>query len=212
MKSNRLGFVGALVAGAIAVFPVAPAGASPVLIGTTGDATGIDGLIINLGPGPITYDVAFVNAAFSNGYITFGTYSGALEAAGSLTNALNGLGVTGLTGATYDSNLGLFAMVPYIGPSSSSVVCGTSGPKPCFAFQAAQLNPANPGPWQATSDLVAPTFSAISNADFAVFTVAPAPAPTPIPGALPGMITVLGGGGLLGWWRRKRRAAAEAAA
>lgn len=174
MKSNRLGLAGALVAGALALSPAAPAWANPVLVGPPNAATGINGLAITIGPNTTVYDVTFSQT----GALTFNTVNDGLTAASALESALNGLGVTGLTNV---SNNG-FALVPYTEVFSGGVGCSLAAP--CFDVVSTQLLS---GTWQIPSTSLAPTHNPVGgNADYAVFTVE---VPGPIVGAgFPGLI------------------------
>ena len=175
MKSNRLGLAGALVAGALALSPAAPAWADPILVGPPNAATGINGLAITIGITTTVYDVTFSQT----GALTFNTLNDALTAASALESALNGLGVSGLTNGV--SNNG-FALVPYAGPFGTAAACSPSAP-PCFDVVSTQLV----GTWQSPSSSLAPTHNPVGgNADYAVFTVE---VPGPIVGAgFPGLI------------------------
>jgi hypothetical protein len=88
MNSKVLGLLAAAVMGVSGV-----AAATPVLVGTTTDPTGIDGLVVD----GTTYDVAFSITTLNT--FTQGTTQ-STESEISLANALNNLGVTALGGAT----------------------------------------------------------------------------------------------------------------
>jgi hypothetical protein len=197
MKSNRLGLAGALVAGAIALCPAAPAWAD-TLVGPTNAATGINGLVLNFGPGPITYDVTFVNAAFTTAYPTglnFNNLSDATTAANALSMSLQGLGVTGLTGVTANPQ---FAFVPYALTGSG---CSLT---PCVQVEAAQQVSSGQSIWQLDSGL-APLSQrvAIANGDYAVFTVVAVPGPI-VGAGIPGLVAACG---LLLLGRRRKQIA-----
>jgi hypothetical protein len=170
MKSNRLALAGALVAGALALSPAAPAWANPILVGPPSAATGIDGLVINLGPGPITYDVTFINTGFTFGDITFNNVNGATAAATALQQALNSLGVTGLVNGV---SINDYAAVPF-----------TFG-NPMLSEATQLLGTGWQNPVAVSSPNVGGSAS-LANGDFAVFTVE---VPGPIVGAgIPGLI------------------------
>src|ERR1039458_2032392 len=80
------------------------------LVGTTTDATGIDGLVV----GSLTYNVTFENASYDTVYPSAPTFlgnsSGAEDAASAIESALNSLGVTALTGISGDFQV---VEVPY---------------------------------------------------------------------------------------------------
>ena len=177
----------------MALISVSQASAA-TLVGTTTDAMGIDGLVVD----SVTYDVMFVNATYDTVYGStpptfFGNGSGAADAATALSSALNSLLVDTISGATAGNNA---FYIPYaqFAPDEAIVyvvfcnvlTCISSGDTWAVA-----------GPGIATQDQPSP---------FAVFVIAT----TPLPAALPLFATGLGAMGLLGW-RRKRKNAAIAA-
>lgn len=64
--------------------------AAPTLVGTTSNASGIDGVVVN----GMTYDVTFSKSSFDS---TFSSVSASFEAAFALADDLNILSVTGLS-------------------------------------------------------------------------------------------------------------------
>ena len=83
LSMNWLGAVALLAASGTAL-------AAPTLVGTTTNASGIDGVVV----GPITYDVTFSTSSFDS---TFTRQSTATTAAAVLSTDLNTLKVTGLS-------------------------------------------------------------------------------------------------------------------
>jgi len=83
---NRL--IGALGSASLAVCGAALA--APTLVGTTTNASGIDGVVVD----SVTYDVTFSTSSFDS---TFSTILGAYDAAHALANDLQTLSVTGLS-------------------------------------------------------------------------------------------------------------------
>ena len=106
MKSKLLGLIACMAL--ISVSQVSAA----TLVGTTTDAMGIDGLVVD----GVTYDVTFVNASYNTVFAStpptfLNNYTGAVDAASALTTALNSLGVTTMHGVTQSADQ--FAEIPY---------------------------------------------------------------------------------------------------
>jgi hypothetical protein len=184
MKTKLLG----LVAGVV-LLGASQAGAA-TLVGSTSDATGVDGLVVD----GTTYNVTFVNSTYSTVYAsTPPTFLGetltAEHAAIALADALNTLGATN---DFADSNLFIpYQYVPLPSPSSNLYNVYNSG------------SASNTAGW----DYVIGTDYSVTSyggtpTDFTVFV-----AETPVLPALPLFATGLGALGLLGW-RRKRKALA----
>ena len=171
------------------------------LVGTTTDASGINGVVID----SVTYNVTFVNGSYNSVYTSLPTFlgnnSGATDATTALISALNGLGVTNLDGLpppTYYANL--VAAVPEQYPveglvASATAACPTE-PIVCAASS-----------WGTEGALFTLPAATSTTIDYAVFTVAN----TPLPAALPLFASGLGALGLLGWRRKRKNAAAIAA-
>jgi hypothetical protein len=186
MKTKLLGLM-ALVT----LLGMSQAGAE-TLVGTTTDATGIDGLVV----GSLTYNVTFENASYDTVYPSAPTFlgnsSGAEDAASAIESALNSLGVTALTGISGDFQV---VEVPYdvsaTSATSSSAYCNDV---PCPAGSWSGLGTSGGG------DLT----DVYTGYYYTTFLIA---ASSPLPAALPLFATGLGALGLLGW-RRKRKALA----
>ena len=96
------------------------------LVGTTNNASGIDGLVID----SVTYDVTFVNGSYNSVYTTpptfLGNDTGAGDATTALIAALKVLGVTNLVGLTNPNYYTLYsAAVPEQYPVSGLVAAIT---------------------------------------------------------------------------------------
>ena len=144
------------------------------------------------------YDVTFVHGSYNSVYSStspffLGNSVGATAAAVALSTALNDLSVTGLTGTTPDSFLGIEALI------TDSVNVGNNS----YSGTSAELLTT----WGASTFGIDGLDSNFAFLDQAVFTPE-TPVATPLPTALPLFATGLGGLGLLGW-RRKRKARAS---
>jgi len=158
------------------------------LVGTTSEASGINGLLVD----GALYDVTFVHDSYEDVYSAtapffLGNSNGALDAAIALANALNSFGVTGLTGAVIANN-DLVAVIP-------ASVSGTG-----YTGSAAGFTGSNWGGTGLTATCMGCTGVNFDNADQAIFALA-----TPIPAALALFTSGLGVLGLIGCrWKIKR--------
>jgi hypothetical protein len=84
MKSRILGFL------AVALIGVSANAVAQTMVGTTTDASGVDGVVV----GSVTYDVTFSTSSFDS---TFDTLLGAGPPSVALAADLNALSVTGLS-------------------------------------------------------------------------------------------------------------------
>jgi hypothetical protein len=188
MKAKLLG----LIAG-IALISVSQASAV-TLVGTTSDAKGINGLVVD----GVTYDVTFVNEPYQTVFAStpptfLGNYTGAVAAASALTAALNSLGVTTMDGVTFPTSE--YAEIPFsccalgqdqaVGPMNFSEISGG-----WVTFSAGGPND------------IGANFPWVDQVEFSA---------TPLPSSLPLFVTGLGICGLLGW-RTKRKAPSAIAA
>jgi hypothetical protein len=135
----RKQLIGALGAASLAVCGAGLA--APTLVGTTTNASGIDGVVVD----SVTYDVTFSTSSFDS---TFSTASSAATASVDLATDLNRLSVTGLSfGGASGFNCagtGLDVCVIWAGSSSQSWAVGSfSNP----TWQGVQLvtTPSSPG-------------------------------------------------------------------
>ena len=190
-KSLCKGAIQALVCVAFAVFSGA-ALSTPILVGTTVNATGIDGLDID----GMTYDVTFSTVPTPSPF-TAGTQQ-SQDAASSLASALTGLSVVEVDG--------FFA--PLGGSLSVMVDGNTSGDAAVYAPPSTQWISGSTNlnlSWGANGLCVSPTNCDVNSVVAANFVAVP----VPIVGAgFPGLIA--GGGFLACWWRGKRKVAALA--
>jgi hypothetical protein len=188
VKTKLLGLIAFM-----ALLGVSQAGAA-TLVGTTTDATGIDGLVVD----GITYNVTFSDASYNSVYasstpIFLGNFLGAQHASTALATALNALGVVSLTEI---SNSTEAAFIPYTyipgAVTTTEALCN-----PCSSMS----------PWSGTwSEVYDDAPAGDISADYAIFV-----SQTPLPAALPLFAGGLGALSLLGW-RRKRKGAALGAA
>lgn len=185
------------------------ANAALMLEGTTTDATGIDGLVID----SVTYDVSFVNGAYNTIYATsqptfYLNLNGAEDAVKALQSALHTLDVTGLSGLpgpTTASAIDL--LVPYEASPNTVEADITSCGTPYSTTQCTNTNPPTTPVWVYSLYAGLDPQTDFNNVDYAFFGPASA---TPVPAALPLFAAGLGGLGLLNW-RRKRKVQALAA-
>jgi hypothetical protein len=197
-----------------AMFGAGSANATLILEGSSTDATGIDGVMVN----GVTYDVTFVNDSYSSVYaITPPTFLNdaalADQAASQLALALDHFSVSGFNGLTSitETPPAIWALVPVMAPSGPdlpSEYAASCAPANTTTAQCSSLSDFN---WSAglevQTDFAASGESSYANFDYAVFT--PATSTTPLPAAFPFFATGLVGLGLLDW-RRKRKAQAVA--
>ena len=187
MQSKLLGLM-ALVT----LLGMSKAGAA-TLVGTTSNATGIDGLIVD----GTTYNVTFTrgpyNTAYSSSTPTFlGNSSGATDAAAALAAALISLGVSDLTGLSSSNNQ---AFIP--DANSGGLNAGTQ--VDCTSCSGSN--------WYTDTYGSLPDALNLTFFDFVSFTATTTPGTTPLPATLPLFGTGLGALGLLAR-RRKRKATA----
>jgi hypothetical protein len=203
-------FLGLLAYTAIGIVATGPSHAMS-LVGTTSDALGIDGLVVD----GVTYDVTFYdspyNSVYSSTLPTFlGNSGGAADAASALASALTSLDVTQLAGIGPQYNA---LLVPFSDATTGILSCAPcSGENTSYvAFQSATIA----GTWTTVPPLpgIQSQFNisgqndsvTYSCCEYVVFTAASTTGATPLPATLPLFATGLGGLGLLGW-RRKRKA------
>ena len=108
----------------IAIASIVPAGPSHALslVGTTSDASGISGLVVD----GVTYDVTFYNSSYDSIYSStvptfLGNSGGAADAASALASALTSFGVAELVGIGPQNNA-LF--VPFSDSRTGVLPCG----------------------------------------------------------------------------------------
>jgi hypothetical protein len=202
-------FLGLLACTAIGIVAAGPSHALS-LVGTTSDASGIDGLVVD----GVTYDVTFANGSYNTVYsITAPTFlgnsSGSVDAANALASAMNALGVTDILGVNQMIYGQAALFIPDAQNSDGSFdaqyVELVSPPQPQSSFGWFYLS------GNTTYGFVEISSGAIiDDGGFAVFTAVSGPTTnTPLPAALPLFATGLGGLALLGW-RRKRKTQAMA--
>lgn len=200
MKSRLVGLL-ALVT----LLGVSQAGAE-TLAGSTTDATGINGLVVD----GVTYNVTFESASYDTVYVTdglpntfLGNPSGASDAASDLLAAINFLGVEQLIGqdeALYDGgNL----IIPDSNDTSSSTNGGTTFG--CIFSTGSYCSAGTWGGLNTYTDLADTAMG--SETDYVVFS---AVATTPLPPAFLLFATLLPALGWLGW-RGKRKSCAAVA-
>jgi hypothetical protein len=210
MKAKVLGLLAC-----IAIASIAPAGPSHAmtLVGTTSDASGISGLVVD----GVTYDVTFYNSSYDSVYSStvptfLGNSSGAADAASALASALTSFGVTELVGIGpqyntllvpfSDARTGVLACAPCSGYASSYVawqstikISGTWTTDPALAGYNVPSNITG------SNDSV--TYSYV---DYPVFAAAGSgPAVTPLPPTWTMMLIGLAGFGVFGWLRKRQR-------
>jgi hypothetical protein len=165
------------------------------LMGTTTDASGINGLVVD----GLTYDVTFVYTDYENAYSSTqpyfsGNQTGALDASTAITNALNSLGVSGLVNGPGTSTLAV--IVPYGVPFENFV-----------ATYLSECPYTTSCPSEGWYDESYDAYNESTGFEYTTFSLIA----TPLPAALPLFATVLGSGGLFGWRRKRKNAAAPAA-
>ncbi len=169
-----------------------PAAANPVLVGTTNDATGLTGLLVD---GKL-YDATFIADTYANVFATTAPIFGndtasAADALVALTDALNALGVTMITGPSAD---GIQALVI----PDSAVSGGIYNAQQTLFGYAGSYWSAYPSPGNSNS-AVSATLTYGHN-DMVVLTAESVPEP----GSLALLATGCAAWGFLG--RRRRRA------
>jgi hypothetical protein len=178
------------------------------LVGTVGDASGIDGLSVD----GVLYDVTFEHESYNAIFletppIFLNNQKLGDAASDALAAALHGLGVWGLMGISSTKSQTIatpvaFPLPAYRNEVFASLVLG--GGKRLYPPTTPITN------WEADHTFRLPTELRDSfvypRLDYAVWTTA-----TPIPAALPLFATGLGMSGLFGWRRKRNNTAALAA-
>jgi hypothetical protein len=193
---------------ALACMVAAGPSVAATLVGTTDDASGINGLVID----GVTYNATFVNGSYNSVYAsTPPTFlcnpgcAGANDAVAVLLSALNSLNVIDLVGLSPSSGgIGAptyGALIPEVVGSgivdSIYAGCGTYPNGNCVA-----------GTWSNDAGIFTEVGSTYPYDDYVVFTAVTA---TPLPATVPLFITGLAGLGLLGRRKKRKDSAAVAA-
>lgn len=128
MKSWILGLLALALCGASTCVM-----ATPTLVGTTTDPTGIDGLVV----GTTTYNVTFSITSFDSPF-TYGT-SASIAAAADLGTALNSLGVTELASTAPTNDGSLILGVDNSSGSNDETVCDAPCTSPNWSSASGSL-------------------------------------------------------------------------
>jgi hypothetical protein len=206
MKANFLGLLTC-----IAIASIVPAHAM-TLVGTTSDASGISGLVVD----GVTYDVTFYNSSYDSIYSStvptfLGNSSGSADAASALASALTLFGVTELVGIGPQYNA---LLVPFSDARTGVLPCA-----PCSGLNTSYVAYQSPyisGTWttvppipaiQGTSNITGSNDSVTySCCDYAVFVnVVDAPTPAvPEPSTWAMVIIGFAGVGFMAYRRKNR--------
>ncbi len=188
------GFAAAICIAILSMAVVDPLIAA-TLVGSTSDATGINGLLVD----GVLYDVTFTNASYDTVYSSsqptfFGNASGADDAATALSSALTAAGVTNLDGFVDSTNSLQAAQVPYADASGLFTAAGAY----CLTGTSCAA-----GEWVEESPGTDSDNEVFGTTDFTTFVVAPLPAALPL---------FVSGVGVLGLFSRRKRKNAAAIA
>lgn len=128
----------ACILGALLMFMSDAVFAAPTLVGSKTDASGIDGVVVD----GVTYNVVFSRTSFGS---TFTSYSSGEAAGRALTNALDALGVTGLSyggtsGYSCDSKAGTDLCVIFSGSNDGLGGASILEPRSWTNFWSAGFN------------------------------------------------------------------------
>jgi hypothetical protein len=186
MKTKLLGLIASMV-----LLGVSEASAA-TLVGTTTDASGIDGLVVD----GATYDVTFISASYDTVYASIapsflGENATASDAATALANALNTFAVTETTNSTFGLQIPYFDSPGFEDFSDEAFNYD-------HAVSSADWGALDGNP---NSDSIDYSYEA-----FVVFSA------TPLPSALPLFAGGLGALSLFGWRRKRKNTGAIATA